>query len=362
MSKKNPDEKVARGVSIGIVVILMVGAALLGSGITLTLVSSRAPEPEAVSSFSQEPITGIVNAHEHIQSRKEVPGLLKAMEMVGVEKTVLVGSSWFTITLRGGFVRHDENNQEILEIAKLYPDKFIPFVTMDPEDPEKLEKLKKYVEAGACGLKLYSGHGGKTQVQPFHPLPLDDPGMMEVYAYCQSVNIPILLHINFWEFGEEFERVLNAFPELIIIGPHYCLSSNSDSRIKNLKRLLDTYPNLYTDLSFGSENIQIQGMRNLSKAPRRYRDFYYEYGDRVLYGTDLVVTNHPKKTVAYMAQVMQAYRDFLEKDKYRLFLIPEEELNGIYLDRKTLRKVYSENFERIMSEVPNYRKQMELAG
>jgi len=355
----NPDEnKKPGGVPIGIILVLMVSAGLFGAGITLTIMGSKSPEPTPLTLGSRESITGIVNAHEHIQSRKEVPNLLEGMEMAGVAKTVLVGSSWFTITLRGGFVRYDENNREILEIAKLYPKTFIPFVTMDPEDPEKLNKLKKYVEDGACGVKLYSGHGGKTQEKPFHVLPLDDPGMMEVYAYCESVNLPILFHVNYPKFKDEFENVLKAFPDLTIICPHYALSASTTARIKELRRLFDTYPNFYTDLSLGSENIQIQGLKWLSKAPNRYTDFYYEYGDRILFGSDLVVTNHRKKTALYIAQVIQAYRDFLEKPKYTFILVPDEVLNGISLEDKILRKVYYENFERIMADVPNYRKLM----
>lgn len=138
----------------------------------------------------------IINAHEHVQSEENLPLLRKAMEDCQVKKMVLLGTSDFTFYLNPdyGFSGYEKNNEFIIKMSKEYPDEFAALVTLDPRDDKKLEKLKQYITEGATGVKLYNGH--KTFYDLFFNLPLTDPGMMEIYAYCEQENIPILYHIN----------------------------------------------------------------------------------------------------------------------------------------------------------------------
>ncbi len=119
-----------------------------------------------------------INIHEHIQSDTEVPKLLAVMDELGIERTVLVGSSWFTITLNEdvGFTRYDENNAALLRIVERYPGRFEAWPTVNPEDPDMLPKFQSLVDRGATGLKLYLGHGfrsKKTGTYFFHTRQID---------------------------------------------------------------------------------------------------------------------------------------------------------------------------------------------
>jgi len=281
--------------------------------------------------------------HEHLQGSGQVPKLLEAMDRQGISKTVLVGSPRATLfPSEREFTRYDENNQELLRIAREHPGRFIVFVTIDPADSQKLDKLKAYIAQGARGLKLYSGHAF------YHLLPLEDPGMSEVYEWCQEEGIPILFHVNPSRYIAEFENVLTQFPDLKVICPHFCLSVKNPLR---LERLLDRYPNLYTDVSFGFPGYVKEALVRVSEDPQRYREMVEKYQDRFLFGTDMVVTEHEGKTADWLEGMIKAYRGFLEHGDYEFFLFPEEPLRGLHLRPGLLDKIYTENFKGFLGEV-----------
>ena len=281
---------------------------------------------------------GIINAHEHFQSYKNVPKFLEAMKQNGVVKTVIVGSPEATIlTGRQGFFGEEKYNEEVLKIANNYPENFIAFPTLNVRDPQKLEKLKDYLSRGGKGLKLYSGH------TLFHDLPLDDESMMSVYQYCEENQIPILFHVNAGKFQDEFENVLKKFPRIKIICPHFCLSTIA---IDRFEYLMDTYPGLYTDLSFGFIDFLKAGLLRISQDPEKMRRAILKYQDRIFFGTDMVVTSAQYKTVEWLSGVTRAYRDMLEKEQYSFFATDPVTLRGLHLNRPVLEKIYRKNFER----------------
>ena len=300
----------------------------------------------------------IINAHEHVQSSRNLPILLKVMEDCQIEKMIMLGTSKYTFYLNPqyGFTEYDKNNEEIINISKQYPDKFIALCTINPHDEDKLEKLKKFMAAGAKGLKLYNGHG--FFYDNFFRLPLDDPGMMEVYRYCEEKGIPILYHINSGRFLRQFENILQNFPNLTIIAPHFILTSRNLSR---LGRLLDSYPNLYTDVSFGHPDFQVAGFKRISQNAEVFKKFMKKYKNRILFGTDIVITSYRAKSRSYIDEVILSYFDMLEKEEFTLpdsiykmmskkareNTDPETVYKGLNLDDVTLRMIYHDNAERI---------------
>ena len=307
----------------------------------------------------------IVDVHEHIQSMNQVPIMLGAMDAVGIGKVALMGSSWFTMTLNPsvGFTRYDEINEELIKIVEKYPDRFEAWPTINPKDPEKLKKFQDLVQRGAKGLKLYIGHGfviKKTNTYMFHTLAMDDPEMLPVYQYCQENFIPVCLHVNPSPktpgFAEEFVAVLNQFPDLKVICPHWMLSSIMESR---LEELLDTYPNLYTDVSFGHDDFMIPGLRRISKPgtakkpdPDRYRRLFTKYPTRFMFSTDIVLNDEPAKDVKWVSERFQTYIDMLTQDSYTTPLIPKEQLRGLALSSSQLERVFYKNHEDFMALKP----------
>jgi predicted TIM-barrel fold metal-dependent hydrolase len=302
--------------------------------------------------------TSIVNVHEHIQSERQAPQLLRAMDAVGIEKTVLVGSSWFTITLdpKVGFTRYDLNNEEILRISENFPGRFEAWPTLDPQDPLNLDKLRRLHSRSASGLKLYIGHGYVSPLTGdyfFHTMAMDDSRMTPVYEYCVENFLPICFHVNPGPktpgFAQEFVKVLQSFPDLLIIAPHWALSS---IRLSRLRELLTKFPNLMTDISFGHDTYLMAGLRRISGSPQKYRKFIADFPDRVMFGTDLVITAARHKTDDWIQVRMKAYIDMLTLDQYESGVLPGEVLQGLGLDEILLDNILTDNYKQFRRRRP----------
>ncbi|HPO14938.1 MAG TPA: amidohydrolase family protein [Candidatus Hydrogenedentes bacterium] len=356
------------------VIFLWIGAiaGILAIGIVWTAIEKRhAPETrtEAVEfpGFAQAQETGvpfaelqakkmIIDVHEHLGSLDLAPVYLEVMDSLGIGKMCLMGSSKFTLTLdeKYGFTKVDENNEELLKVVHAYPGRFEAWVAIDPADPEKLEKLKHYITQGATGLKLYSGHGYITKQNEyiFHPVAMDDPGMFPVYTYCQENFIPVCLHLNPHKskkgFAEEFAAILRAFPDMKMVCPHFMLSSIQDTR---LREYLDTFPNLYTDVSFGDFFMK-ERLTYISKHPEKFKKIFNDYPDRFMYGTDLVLIKSPRQTKEWVTNQHKAYLDMLTKDTYTSPLIPGETLRGVALPDWLLDRVLYKNYEEFTARRP----------
>lgn len=300
----------------------------------------------------------IINAHEHVQNEECLPLLRKAMGDCQVQKMVMLGTPDFTFFLKTeyGFTGYEKNNDFIVKLSQDYPNEFAALVTLDPLDDHKTEKLRRYKEEGIAGVKLYNGHG--TFYDLFFKMSLIDAGMMEIYAFCEQEQLPILYHINAGRFLTDFEHILQEFPNLIIIAPHFMMST---SNLNRLNRFMREYPQLYLDISFGHPDFLVAGFDRISNFHKDFRDFVIKYRDRITYGTDLVVTTYLAKSRAYIDDVQLAYMDLLEKEEFKLppsiynmmsrGAAKNIDINWIYhglnLDEETLKMIYHDNAEKL---------------
>jgi len=248
-------------------------------------------------------------------------------------------------------------------------------------DSNALEIFQDCHQRGGKGLKLYNGHSYYYEI---FGLPLDTLRMMPIYAYAERNHLPVLYHINLKKYGAELENILRKHPDLVVDIPHYMVSS---IEIDKVKQILDKYPNLYTDISFGSPQFFAAGFRRISRNPEKYIDFFEEYPDRILFGTDMVLTETAKKDQEFMEKTLQCYKDILEKrhftcepvnryykeqadrqreayencepksgsfcqskkekmESYNRWYEETKVLNGLNLNSGILKKIYSENPER----------------
>ena len=355
------------------IITLAVVARLAGEAPRMIRAFRAAPEPTAApyrAAESQalfEDIPGmplqaiqaerrIIDVHEHIGTLAEAPIYLDIMDELGIGKMCLMGSSRFTLTLNEGFgfTEYDQNNEELLKIVEAYPGRFEAWVTVDPRDPGKLDKFKDFVRRGATGLKLYSGHGyvTKKNTYMFHELAMDDPGMLPVYAYCEEHFIPVCIHVNPYKgkpgFAEEFVAVLTQFPDMKVDCPHFMLSSIQSSR---LREFLDTFPNLYTDVSFGDFFVK-PGLTRISKNPPKFRQIFADYPDRIMYASDLVLIKGPRQTRAWVREQLQSYLDMLTQETYTTTAIPGQTLQGLALPDYIVERVLFKNYEEFTAKRP----------
>lgn len=203
-------------------------------------------------------------------------------------------------------------SEAALEAAQAHPDRLIAFCCLDPRvtvDPTAkttypgrqghvagvkgmIDILKRYQEAGARGL-------GEHKVG----LPFDHPQMMQLYEACETLDLPILFHLDDLRGIDtpglpRLENALHSFPALPFIG-HACgfwSSISGDATPEDfgrypkvprpiapggaLDRLMDAYPNLHGDLS------EPGGAIALTRDPAFAREFVIRRADRLLFGSD----------------------------------------------------------------------------
>lgn len=304
---------------------------------------------------------GIINGHEHIQNFAQGEKWLAAMDIAGVSTTVMLGSPDATFLLRpsGPFNKYKENAEELFKLAEEYPDRFIVFPTIYTYDKGKLDLLKTYMKRGALGLKLFTGHHAVFYKDTG---PLTEESMYPVYEYCEKEHVPIIWHVNLGEeyLQVQFEEVLEAFPKLIINVPHFMLASINLYKTQGqgiLRYYLETYENLYTDISFGY--WAMSGLWRMSNHTEEFRDFMIEFQDRFTYGTDMVCTKEPRKTVEWVANLTLGYRYILEKKYFNLTVTPDIEgdfngdnpgtHNGLELPQPVLDKIYYDNMVKFLN-------------
>ena len=284
----------------------------------------------------------VIDIHEHLKGLPEAERLLKVMDQLGIQRTCLMGSTIYTLTLNPayGFEGFKENNESLLQVKKKYPDRFCAFVTLNPLDEGNLALLQDYVKRGADGLKLYIGHGGVTGKGPFHSMPIDDPRLEPIFAWAEKVQLPIVLHVNLERFWNEMWHVLERHPYLRVDMPHFGLEKNSDQRLKRLGFLLDRYPNVYTDLSGGYTAFQTDSFEVLAMNRGEAKAFFERHADKIIYGADMVLNEH--KDDAFILNTARSYLQFLESDRWRYFEEPSRIMYGLGLGQETLRRVYED--------------------
>ncbi len=190
---------------------------------------------------------------------------------------------------------------DVVEAARRYPDRFIPFYAPDPREPGALRKLQ-----GAVRCWGIRGFGElKCRVM------LDDPQALEIFYYCGEANLPVIFHMDvplprhtlgsgdpgYWYCcdWENLARALERCPRTTFIGhaPGFWreISGSADSDDgaypKNditpggrLWQYLDRYPNLYCDLSASS------ALNAIGRNPEVGKRFLIRYQDRCLFGRD----------------------------------------------------------------------------
>ncbi len=253
----------------------------------------------------------IIDIHTHLGTfnwgQELTPeGLLKLMDAHDIERAVVLPLISPETSL------FPQTTHAALAACKAYPDRLIPFCCFDPRayhhDPKKpdrigriggvpgmVELLKRYQDLGAKGF-------GEHQVG----LPFDDHLMMTVYEALETVELPILFHLDDIRGADtpglpRLEHALRSFPKLPMIG-HACgfwASISADATDYDfghyptipkpvvpggaLELLLAKYPSLYCDLS------EPGGYFAIARDMEFGRPFVIRWADRLLFGTDYLM-------------------------------------------------------------------------
>jgi len=216
--------------------------------------------------------------------------LVGIMDRLGVDKMVILP---LTSPEALHFV---QSNEEALEACAQFPDRFIPFCSVDP----RLENNSPRHDFTHI-LSYYRSIGCKGMGELVANLPWDDGRVQRLFEGCEVVGFPVTFHCDWHEFDtyglvdepglRGLERALQRFPRLQLLGhsPGFWSEVSCDPRTATglvlpggrVPDLLRTYPNLWGDLSAGS------GFGAIGRDPEWGYAFLEEFQDRLLFGMDI---------------------------------------------------------------------------
>ena len=364
----NPEDKSTAIQRINIILVLILVFALVVLALQIEHLSffqngSDPPSPPILPEGQINlplPSEGIINVGEHVNHFELGEKWIEVMDQTNESGTIMIGTPDLTFYLYPDdiFSGIDENNEIITKLAVEYPGRFVSFPTVDPYDPEKLDKFKNLLYRGAKGLNLWTGHNGTLNISGEitslhqHFGQLNSSLMEPIYQLCENKSIPIVWSLNLGVkcIRDEFEQVLNKHPNLIIDVPHMGICVRPYN-LPKLEYFFEKYPNLYTDISFGSPLFLKYNSEMISNDVFFYAEFFEKYQDRIMFGTDLVLNKNPRKTVEWMVNTTEAYKNMISQEYYGVTIHNltgegwtwSRFLNGLNLDQDIVEKIYYYN-------------------
>ncbi len=233
--------------------------------------------------------------------------LIEKYDQAGIDKAVLLPVVSPEIYL-------PQSVDEILEICRTYPDRFIPYCNVDPRALTNSNNAQLWRV-----LEYYKNKGCKGVGEVMPNMELMDPMVQNLFAAAEMVELPIVYDGSDQKTGDfglyddpglpQLEHTLQRFPKLKIFGHGpvfwaelgklrtpgeraYIFSFNGSGQVGSfpceseieegvVPVLLRRYENLYCDLSDGTPIAALSRNREFTAK------FLNEFQDRLYFGTDL---------------------------------------------------------------------------
>ncbi|MBK9171250.1 MAG: amidohydrolase family protein [Bryobacterales bacterium] len=273
------------------------------------------------------------------------------------------------VNLSGGY--GDNLRRNLAAQKQRFPDRFAIFANLDfngLDEPGYARRvaaqLESDIRAGAQGLKFFKNFGMDLKDSSGKRIQVDDPRFDEAFEVCGRLGVPILIHVaepkQFFEPHDKHNErwlELKQFPgrarppdrypswETMMSELYRRVERHPKTRFINahlgwlggdlgeLGRLLDKYPNMYTEVA--------AVLAELGRQPRFARQWFIRYQDRVLFGKD---TWAPSEYYVYFRvfETADEYFDYYRK-RHAFW-----KMYGLDLPDEVLKKLYYKNALRII--------------
>jgi predicted TIM-barrel fold metal-dependent hydrolase len=313
----------------------------------------------------------VIDVHNHVNDarsagRRRIPPakVLEMMDNCNIQKVIILTGRW------------GEQLQKVVdEMVKPYPDRFVVFTQLDwtnLNDPDFGEQMARQIDdavaRGARGLKITKELGLWVRYKSGKLLTVDDHRLDPIWAECGRLGIPVAIHVSdpeaffhpldagneryeeliespSWSFhGPEFpskrsilqarDRVFARHPNTTFIALHV---ATWPENLDYVSELLDRNPNVVVE--FGARQAE------LGRQPRRARQFFIEYQDRILFGTDAAISEEMYRNYFRWLETADEYFDYWGapgQGRWKIY--------GLDLPDEVLEKVYSRNVEGVFSQ------------
>ena len=316
-----------------------------------------------------------IDVHNHVNDARGKDGavpvaeLLARMDRLNVKRIVILTGRW------------GEALQQVVDrMAKPHPDRFTVFTEPDwsrIDEPgfgvAMAAQIRDGVARGARGLKVTKVLGLQVRDRTGRLVTVDDPRLDPMWAECGTLRIPVAIHVSdpdaFFEpvdaTNERWDE-LGEYPEWSFHGPRFPKKraildarnrvfarhpgttfialhvANHPEDLGDVSGVLDRYPNVVVET--GARHAE------LGRQPRRAREFFLKYQDRVLFGTDYAPEEAMYRNWFRFLETADEHFDYWHAPTQGRWKI-----SGLDLPRDVLEKVYQKNAERVLGSAPRAR-------
>jgi len=345
--------------------------------------------PEQCYLFRQEHIPAkaafpAVDAHNHLWGRGDPDAIVPILDSVGVvclsDLTANAKVAW----IEGGYSVQPAAIEDFLTTCvQRYPGRFYGFTmgtfarpTTEPlfDDAsrfvdETVAMLRSHVALGARGLKVLKELGLAFHTAGGELIAVDDLRLAGIWDEAGRLGVPVLIHQSdpygffqpptpenehyeslrkypSWCFsGDQFpgkeellerrDRLVARHSETTFILPHV---ANFAENLGYVSRLLDEHPNVYIDFSARIDE--------LGRQPYTAREFFLRYQDRILFGTDMPVSEAMYRCYFRFLETFDEH--FFTPDYDGTFDRHRWAICGIGLPPDVLAKIYFHNAVKVI--------------
>jgi predicted TIM-barrel fold metal-dependent hydrolase len=314
----------------------------------------------------------VFDVHQHvndamkIEDHVEPAALVARMDKLNIKTIVILTGMW-----------GDKLQHVIDEMVKPYPGRFLVFTQIDwsrIDDPnfsqEMVAQIDDGVRRGARGLKVLKDLGLGVRDKTGKLITVDDPRLDAVWEKCGKLGIPVSIHVTDpaafftpvdgnneryeeltehpdWSFyGPKFpskQSILDARDDVIARHPHTTFialhMANWPENLDYVGQELDRYPNM--NVEFGAREAE------LGRQPRRAREFFLKYQDRIMFGTDNSPDEDMYQNHFRWLETADEYFDYWGypgQGRWKIY--------GMALPDEVLEKVYHGNADKIFATQP----------
>lgn len=307
------------------------------------------------------------DAHIHAQTVNDdaaIKNMLDTISCMGVTDAILLSVSDFDITQNLCMLYSKMNYKKINLRVFGAVDSLEKYITGVPYEKQAEELL----DMGCDGIKMLDMKPNRRKLLKKG---INDTSYDRMFDMLEERQVPVLIHAadpeTFWDenpddphafergwyygdgtfpskqqiYNEVFE-MLDKHKNLSVTFAHFFFLSNF---IDEAKRVMEKYPNVKFDITPGWEMFV-----GFSKKIDEWHDFFEQYSDRILFGTDSCLSWKDPKTYAIKVNELVCTAISHDKSEFVMPYFNSSIIKGLDLSEDTIEKIKYKNFAAFVGE------------
>ena len=317
-----------------------------------------------------------VHSHHWNMAVQDLSGLVEEMDDLNMKFMINLSGSGYATFLGKQSLMDLNLSKSLKNVKENFPSRFGVFVNLDLKKIDdkdfassSVKILQNAVKDGAIGLKIYKDLGLTLKDSKGIRVKVDDKRLSPIWNECAELNIPVLIHSGepspFFDPIDKYnERWLHArqkprsfrppekYPSFdTVMKEQYNMFKNHSNTtfinahmgwmandLDKLEKHLDSLPNVYTEIG--------AVIGELGRQPRRARQFFIDYQDRVMFGKD----TYKKSEFDVYFRVLETNDEYFDYYRKRHGLW---KMYGLNLPDEVLKKLYFKNALKLFPSIDN---------